>query len=185
MATSISKTNGDLLAVLGLGAIDTQASPLTLIGEGAEDWIEAMNQNWVHSVENFANDLPPVNPLQGQFWFDQRDRSLNLWTGSEWIAVVPGSGTLTEDGFEVSDGSDEPSIPDDIAAAIEDARARAEALIAEAEVMLADRMALAETKLADAERFYIESDQRLSEAVEGFRVAMSDIAKADAPEVPF
>lgn len=169
MATSISKTNGDLLAVLGLGAIDTQASPLTLIGEGAEDWIEAMNQNWVHSVENFANDLPPVNPLQGQFWFDQRDRSLNLWTGSEWIAVVPGSGTLTEDGFEVSDGSDEPSIPDDIAAAIEDARARAEALIAEAEVMLADRMALAETKLADAERFYIESDQRLSEAVEGFR----------------
>ena len=169
MATSISKTNGNLLAVLGLGAIDTQASPLTLIGEGAEDWIEAMNQNWVHSVENFANDLPPVNPLQGQFWFDQRDRSLNLWNGSEWLEVVPGSGTLTEDGFEVSDGSDEPSIPDDIAAAIEDARARAEALIAEAEVMLADRMALAETKLADAERFYIESDQRLSEAVEGFR----------------
>lgn len=166
MATSITKTNGDLLAVLGLGAMDDQASPLTLIGEGAEDWIEAMNQNWVHSVENFANDLPPSHPLQGQFWFDQRDRSLNLWSGSEWIEVVPGSGVQTPDGFEFGD-TGEPAIPEDIAAAIEEARQRAEALIAEAEETLADRLALAETKLADAERFYIDSDVRLSQAVEG------------------
>ena len=47
--------------------INTDTS-LRLPGRGATNFGEAVNTNFLHLLENFADNNPPSNPVEGQLW---------------------------------------------------------------------------------------------------------------------
>ena len=64
---------------------DTTSLPITLIGVGKTEYGEAVLENMVKILENFADQTPPSNPTMGQLWFDKTDNLLKVWLGSSWV----------------------------------------------------------------------------------------------------
>jgi hypothetical protein len=84
MAYKINNTFGTLLVTLADGTIDVVTTDLTLIGKGYAGFGEKLNENLVKLLENFNNTTAPSNKLQGQLWFDQTNKRINVWTGDKW-----------------------------------------------------------------------------------------------------
>jgi hypothetical protein len=84
MAYKINNTLGTLLVTLADGTIDVATTDLTLIGKGYAGFGEKLNENLVKLLENFNNTTAPSNKLQGQLWFDQTNKRINVWTGDKW-----------------------------------------------------------------------------------------------------
>jgi hypothetical protein len=87
MAYKINNTFGTLLVTLADGTIDTATTDLTLIGKGYAGFGEKLNENFVKVLENFNNTSAPSNKLQGQLWFDQTNKQINVYTGTKWKPV--------------------------------------------------------------------------------------------------
>ena len=87
MAYKINNTFGTLLVTLPDGTIDTAATDLTLFGKGYAGFGEKLNENFVKLLENFNNTSSPVNKIQGQLWFDQTNKQVNVYTGTKWKPV--------------------------------------------------------------------------------------------------
>ena len=51
----------------GINAVDTS---LSLVGRGYPNYGEKIAENFLHLLENFANQIPPENPVEGQLWYD-------------------------------------------------------------------------------------------------------------------
>jgi Phage Tail Collar Domain len=51
----------------GVNTVDTS---LALVGKGYPNFGQAIDQNFLSLLENFASPLPPTNPIEGQLWFD-------------------------------------------------------------------------------------------------------------------
>ena len=84
MAYKINNTFGTLLVTLPDGTIDVATTDLTLIGKGYAGFGEKLNENLVKLLENFNNTSAPSNKIQGQLWFDQTNKQINVWTGDKW-----------------------------------------------------------------------------------------------------
>jgi hypothetical protein len=84
MSYIINKTNGDVLTEIVDGTIDQLSTNLTLVGKNASSYGEAINENFVHVLENFANTTSPVRPIQGQLWYDTSQGRLKIYDGSGW-----------------------------------------------------------------------------------------------------
>jgi len=84
MAYQINKTNGALLVNLADGQIDSTSSDLTLVGRGYSGFGEAINENFVKMLENFASPSAPPTPLAGQIWWDTSVSRLKVYTGANW-----------------------------------------------------------------------------------------------------
>jgi hypothetical protein len=84
MAYKINNTFGTLLVTLADGTIDVATTDLTLIGKGYAGFGEKLNENLVKLLENFNNTTAPSNKVQGQLWFDQTNKRINVWTGDKW-----------------------------------------------------------------------------------------------------
>lgn len=50
-------------------------------------WGNALLNNLVHMVEHFANDLPPVAPLEGQLWYDTTNKLLKIFQGKKYPLI--------------------------------------------------------------------------------------------------
>jgi hypothetical protein len=87
MAYKINNTFGTLLVTLPDGTIDTATTDLTLFGKGYAGFGERLNENFVKILENFNNTTAPVNKIQGQLWFDQTNKQINVYTGAKWKPV--------------------------------------------------------------------------------------------------
>ena len=87
MAYKINNTFGTLLVTLPDGTIDTATTDLTLFGKGYAGFGEKLNENFVKILENFNNTTAPVNKIQGQLWFDQTNKQINVYTGAKWKPV--------------------------------------------------------------------------------------------------
>ena len=87
MAYKINNTFGTLLVSLPDGTIDTAATDLTLFGKGYAGFGEKLNENFVKILENFNNTSSPANKIQGQLWFDQTNKQINVYTGAKWKPV--------------------------------------------------------------------------------------------------
>jgi len=87
MAYKINNTFGTLLVTLPDGTIDTATTDLTLFGKGYAGFGEKLNENFVKLLENFNNTSAPVNKIQGQLWFDQTNKQINVYTGAKWKPV--------------------------------------------------------------------------------------------------
>lgn len=85
--------------------VDRIASPLQLVGRGVTHynttttWGRALQNNSIHMLENFANDTPPLSPLEGQLWFDTSSPSLKV----KHVASATGWNSLVVSGMPVQD----------------------------------------------------------------------------------
>ena len=84
MAYKINNTFGTLLVTLADGTIDVATTDLTLIGKGYAGFGEKLNENLVKLLENFNNTTAPSNKIQGQLWFDQINKRLNVYDGTKF-----------------------------------------------------------------------------------------------------
>ena len=84
MAYKINNTFGTLIVTLADGTIDTSTTDLTLIGKGYAGFGESLNENLVKLLENFNNTSAPSNKIQGQLWFDQTNKRLNVYDGTKF-----------------------------------------------------------------------------------------------------
>ena len=84
MAYTIVKSDGTVLTTIADGTINTTSTSLGLPGRNYAGYGAYIDTNFVHQIENFANDTPPANPLRGQLWYD---------TNSSAIKVCPADGT--------------------------------------------------------------------------------------------
>jgi hypothetical protein len=87
MAYKINNTFGTLLVTLPDGTIDTATTDVTLFGKGYAGFGEKLNENFVKILENFNNTSAPANKIQGQLWFDQTNKQINVYTGAKWKPV--------------------------------------------------------------------------------------------------
>ena len=87
MAYKINNTFGTLLVTLQDGTIDTATTDITLFGKGYAGFGEKLNENFVKVLENFNNTSAPGNKVQGQLWFDQTNKQLNVYTGEKFKPV--------------------------------------------------------------------------------------------------
>jgi len=71
MAITVNFTNGSNTPLtVENNVLDTSQISLTLIGKNASGYARNINENFLHLLENFANDTPPEHPVTGQIWFD-------------------------------------------------------------------------------------------------------------------
>ena len=95
MAYKINNTFGTLLVTLADGTIDTSTTDLTLFGKGYAGFGEKLNENLVALLENFNNTSAPTNKIQGQLWFDQTNKQVNVYTGTKFKPVGSTTNSLT------------------------------------------------------------------------------------------
>lgn len=87
MAYIINDSRGQIVAIIPDGTIDTTSTPLQLVGRGVTEYGVPENENYVFLLENFAKDTAPVNPIQGQLWFNIANNvmsvrsNVNTWLG--------------------------------------------------------------------------------------------------------
>jgi len=84
------KTNGNTLAVVNDGSVDNSTS-ITFVGRNYSGYGEVQNENFLHLLENFANNTAPAKPVQGQIWFNSTigDQNLNYsYDGSNFKSLA-------------------------------------------------------------------------------------------------
>jgi hypothetical protein len=73
----IKNTNGVTVATVEDGSIDNSTS-ITFVGKNYSGYGQFENENLLHVLENFASPTAPINPVQGQLWFDSSSTRKNL-----------------------------------------------------------------------------------------------------------
>lgn len=70
------------------GTVNTETS-LTLTGRNFADYGEIVNTNFLHLLENFANNVSPENPVEGQLWYDTTPGvdQLKIYDGARWTSA--------------------------------------------------------------------------------------------------
>jgi len=87
MAYTINKTDGNVLATVSDGTINTAISSLTLIGKNYAGYGEFQNENFVKLLENAASATAPSTPLHGQLWYDKTNNLLKVYNGSVFRVI--------------------------------------------------------------------------------------------------
>jgi len=87
MAYTIVKSNGTVLTTIADGTINTTSTSLGLPGRNYAGYGQALDENFVYLVENFAKSTPPANPLAGQLWFN---------TNNSTMYICPADGTTDQ-----------------------------------------------------------------------------------------
>ena len=88
MSYTINNSRGNIVAVVPDGTANTTATPITLVGRGLTQYGEPQNENYVYILENFAKDIAPPNPMQGQLWYNTSLNTLNFYTVANTWATV-------------------------------------------------------------------------------------------------
>jgi len=101
MAYTIVKSNGTVLTTIPDGTINTTSTTLGLPGRNYAGYGQTLDTNFVHITENFANDTPPANPLQGQLWYNTNANVLyvcptdGLANANAWVSLATAGGNST------------------------------------------------------------------------------------------
>jgi microcystin-dependent protein len=61
---------------------------LNFPGRGTTAYGQAVNENFLHILENFASTTAPLRPVEGQLWYDstQGVDQLKVYDGTNWVA---------------------------------------------------------------------------------------------------
>lgn len=82
MAYNLVTTAGTALATIADGTTNTTSSSLTLIGKNFAGYGAFLNENFVKLLENFSNSSAPANPIEGQLWWNNATKILQVRSGS-------------------------------------------------------------------------------------------------------
>lgn len=66
-----------------------QETSLSFPGKSYSGYGTAVNENFLHMLENFANSTSPTAPIEGQLWYDTTAGvdQLKIYDGTTWIAA--------------------------------------------------------------------------------------------------
>ncbi len=94
--------------------INTETS-LGFPGLNSKSYGETVLENFLHLLENFANNDSPTNPVEGQLWYDTTTgvEQLKIYDGTNWISAsgvkksvaVPDSNTSNQGDLWVNTGT--------------------------------------------------------------------------------
>ena len=70
MSYVVNKTNGNIVAVVEDGTVDTLSTSIALVGKGTQNYGEYIAENSVKMLENFADTSAPAHPITGQLWYN-------------------------------------------------------------------------------------------------------------------
>jgi cytoskeletal protein CcmA (bactofilin family) len=79
MSYIVYTSSGTILTTVPTGKVNTNTTSLTLIGRDVTNYGRYYNQNLVYLLGNFANELPPKNPIAGQLWYDLDLHKLKIY----------------------------------------------------------------------------------------------------------
>jgi hypothetical protein len=68
--------------------IDENQTSLRFVGRNAAGYGEAIAFSFLRSLENFASDTSPSNPIEGQLWYNTSyptNKVLNVYNGANWV----------------------------------------------------------------------------------------------------
>ena len=89
MAYEVSYTDSVNKGVIVVedSSLNTETT-LALPGRGSTAYGQAVAENFLHLLENFANTNPPARPVEGQLWYDNTDgvNQLKVYDGTTWVA---------------------------------------------------------------------------------------------------
>ena len=68
---------------------NTSSTDTSLVfpGRNVTGYGQIIAENFLHLLENFASDTQPVNPVEGQLWYDTLNSSLKLYDNVTWTAA--------------------------------------------------------------------------------------------------
>lgn len=67
--------------------LETTRTSLSFVGKNYAGYAQPMAENFLHLLENFANNSSPTHPVQGQLWFDTTDDSIKVYDSISWVPV--------------------------------------------------------------------------------------------------
>jgi microcystin-dependent protein len=65
----------------------SQDTSLTFPGRNVTGYGQIIAENFLAILENFASASEPVNPVEGQLWYDTENNVLQLWDNTNWKAA--------------------------------------------------------------------------------------------------
>ena len=92
MAYVIDKNGGTINVADDTLNTDTS---LRLVGKDYVGYGQAIAQNSVSLLENFASETAPSNPIEGQHWWKPSDKTLNVYSNGNWLGIDAGSSFVT------------------------------------------------------------------------------------------
>jgi microcystin-dependent protein len=68
---------------------NTSSTDTSLIfpGRNVTGYGQIIAENFLHLLENFASSTEPVNPVEGQLWYDSTNGVLQIWDNVSWKAA--------------------------------------------------------------------------------------------------
>ena len=96
MSYTINLTNGNILATIADGTINSTATSLTLIGKNYAGYGTFLNDNLVHILENSSSSSAPTTPLTGQLWWDSANNLMKVYNGSQWKTISAATSSPTQ-----------------------------------------------------------------------------------------
>ncbi len=68
---------------------NTTDTSLVFPGRNFASYGEIVNENFLHLLENFANNIAPENPVEGQLWYDNTAGidQLKIYDGTSWVSA--------------------------------------------------------------------------------------------------
>ena len=60
---------------------------LTFPGRNVTGYGQTIAENFLALLENFAKETQPVNPVEGQLWYNTADGILQIWDSTTWKAA--------------------------------------------------------------------------------------------------
>jgi hypothetical protein len=101
MAYTIVKSDGTVLTTVPDGTINTTSTSLGLPGKNYAGYGQSVDTNFVRTLENFADTVPPDNPIRGQFLFNINNNIMYVCPSdgetdpNNWLQLTSSIGTGT------------------------------------------------------------------------------------------
>jgi hypothetical protein len=103
MSYTIYNNNGSILINLPDGEVDSSTTSLSLVGKNVNNYGEYWNNNLIKLLTSFADTNQPINPREGQLYFNSNSKKLQVYDGSAFKPVYQSQVSGTPAGIP-SDG---------------------------------------------------------------------------------